>query len=114
MKSPNIKNVAIDGLSASIKAGEIVFRIGGCGSCHVDSGKSDFSQPPLLTGGKIFETKFGQFYSPNISPDKNFGIGSWTLKEFSNAVKHGISPNQEHYYPAFPYNSYKNFFHMIL
>ncbi len=105
-KKFTIKNVPTQDRNLSIKAGETLFKIGGCGSCHEGIESKSDSEPPILSGGKIFKTKFGKFYSPNISPDKEFGIGGWTLKEFSYSLKFGLSPNNEHYYPAFPYSSY--------
>ncbi|MCL4157227.1 UNVERIFIED_CONTAM: hypothetical protein GTU68_027786, partial [Idotea baltica] len=53
-----------------------------------------------------FETEFGTFIAPNISPDPTAGIGSWSPLAFVNAVTRGVSPDGSHYYPAFPYTSY--------
>lgn len=44
---------------------------------------------------------------PNISPDKETGIGNWSTLDFVNAMKRGIGPGGEHLYPAFPYTSYQ-------
>ena len=44
---------------------------------------------------------------PNISPDKETGIGTWTTLDFVNAMKRGIAPGGVHLYPAFPYTSYQ-------
>jgi mono/diheme cytochrome c family protein len=44
---------------------------------------------------------------PNISPDKETGIGNWSTLDFINALKLGIAPGGEHLYPAFPYTSYQ-------
>ena len=43
---------------------------------------------------------------PNITPDKETGIGNWTDDDFLRAMQQGIGKNGEHLYPAFPYNSY--------
>ena len=59
-----------------------------------------------LAGGRALETPFGTFYPPNITPDRQTGIGDWTDEDFLNALWDGISPNGKHYYPAFPYTSY--------
>ena len=85
--------------------GELIFFAAGCGSCHKDPSPS--SPNELMAGGMALETEFGIFFSPNISPDKDYGIGSWNLAEFSNALRKGISPNNTHYYPVFPYTSYQ-------
>jgi mono/diheme cytochrome c family protein len=52
------------------------------------------------------ETPFGTFYAPNISPDTEHGIGSWTKEDFFRALDDGKSPTGENYFPAFPYASY--------
>lgn len=89
---------------ADASAGRIVFFESGCESCHVSPGQSD---PMKLGGGMALATPFGTFYPPNISPDPRDGIGEWTAGRFANALLEGVSPNGEHYYPAFPYSSYR-------
>ena len=37
---------------------------------------------------------------------KEHGIGNWSLDDFSNAVRQGINPQGQHYFPAFPYVAY--------
>ncbi|MFK8035929.1 MAG: cytochrome c [Hyphomicrobiales bacterium] len=92
--------------TASAEAGAYVFSAAGCASCHAAPGaKGD--DKLTLAGGQRFETEFGTFIAPNISPDKSAGIGAWTPLEFANAVTRGVSPNGSHYYPAFPYGSYR-------
>lgn len=76
--------------------GERVFHAGGCAACHGER----------LAGGLEFETPYGTFRAPNISPDAATGIGGWSTLEFVNAVVRGVAPDGRHYYPAFPYPSY--------
>jgi mono/diheme cytochrome c family protein len=57
-------------------------------------------------GGAAIETKYGNFYAPNITKDKETGIGDWTDADFIRALRHGISPIGRNYFPAFPYSSY--------
>src|SRR5690606_33302630 len=49
---------------------------------------------------------FGTFHVPNISPDRQAGIGDWTLAEFGNAMLRGVGRQGDHLYPSFPYTSY--------
>ena len=94
------------GLSAgSAAAGEQVFYAGGCSSCHAVP-KAEGKDNLKLAGGHEFDTSFGVFVAPNISPDTTAGIGGWSLADFANAMKRGIRPDGAHYYPAFPYPSY--------
>ncbi|MEJ8566375.1 cytochrome c [Elongatibacter sediminis] len=77
-------------------AGERLFHAGGCRSCHGER----------LEGGLELSTEYGIFRVPNITPDPVSGIGGWTTLEFVNAMSRGVSPEGQHYYPAFPYASY--------
>ncbi len=85
-------------------AGRIVFFASGCGSCHMSPGQSDLLR---LGGGRAIKTAFGVFYPPNISPDVTDGLGGWSAQDFARAVLLGVSPTGEHYYPVFPYTSYR-------
>ena len=87
-----------------LSRGEYLFRIAGCTACHTDRE----SKGPRLAGGRALNTPFGVFYSPNITPDRKTGIGSWTDAQFLRALKAGIAPDGSNYYPAFPYRSYAN------
>jgi mono/diheme cytochrome c family protein len=78
--------------------GRYVFFAAGCVACHT----ADLT----LAGGRPLETPFGTFYPPNITPSREHGIGSWEGEDFERALRHGINPSGEHYYPAFPYPSY--------
>ena len=97
--------LAANGASAndqSIAAGEYAFRAAGCISCHTDVANKGVE----LAGGRALKTPFGTFYTPNITPDKDTGIGSWSDEEFLRALREGVSPDGDHYYPSFPYTSY--------
>lgn len=85
--------------------GEVMFNAGGCASCHAVPDQSDRTR---LGGGVAVKSPFGTFYAPNISPDPTYGIGKWTDTDFVNAVMHGVSPDGQHYFPAFPYTSYQH------
>jgi mono/diheme cytochrome c family protein len=83
---------------APVERGRYLFVAAGCASCH--------TRDAALAGGKPLETPFGTFFPPNISPEKTQGIGAWSEADFLRALQAGVSPQGEHYYPAFPYTSY--------
>lgn len=96
---------ALPARQPDLENGRTVFWAGGCGSCHAVKGaKGD--DKLALGGGQAFETPFGTFHAPNISPDEANGIGRWSTLDFVNAMQRGLSPDGRHYYPAFPYASY--------
>jgi mono/diheme cytochrome c family protein len=84
--------------------GRTMFLIGGCSSCHAVPEQGDAAR---LAGGLALNSPFGVFYVPNISPDKNDGIGGWSEAQFVTAMVKGTSPAGTHLYPAFPYTSYQ-------
>jgi mono/diheme cytochrome c family protein len=83
-----------------VRRGEYLVHAGGCFSCH--SAKD--GQP--LAGGRALETPFGTFYSPNITPDRETGIGRWSDADFVRALHKGVSPEGRNYFPVFPYPSF--------
>jgi mono/diheme cytochrome c family protein len=86
----------------SVRDGEYIFRASGCYACHTD----DKNKGAPLAGGRALETPVGTFYSPNITPDPDTGIGRWSEADFLRALREGVSPAGAHYYPAFPYPAY--------
>ena len=72
-----------------------------CGSCHTVPGSN---QP--FAGGRAIETPFGNIVAPNITPDPETGIGSWSDEQFDAAIRKGIRHNGSRLYPAMPYNTY--------
>jgi mono/diheme cytochrome c family protein len=89
------------------KRGEYMFAAGGCNSCHAAPDATGEDQLKL-GGGLALETPFGTFHAPNISPDREHGIGGWSMADFVTAMKFGVAPGGTHLYPAFPYTSYQH------
>jgi len=71
-----------------------------CASCHT----ADPSKP--FAGGKRIDTPFGAIYSPNLTPDRETGLGAWSDEDFRRALRNGVAPDGSRYYPAFPYPSF--------
>lgn len=86
-------------------AGEVLYHVGGCISCHKASANSGVTGLP--TGQAPFETPVGTFWPGNLTPDRETGLGSWTAEQFVDAMTRGVSPDRRHYFPAFPYPSYR-------
>ncbi|EKS35601.1 c-type cytochrome [Afipia clevelandensis] len=97
-----VSAAALPAYTPNVANGKAVFDAGGCASCHGVTGEPR----TMLGGGLAIPSPFGTFHVPNISPHKQNGIGNWSEVDFINAVKHGTSPNGEHYYPSLPYGSY--------
>jgi mono/diheme cytochrome c family protein len=96
---------AVPAHTPDLANGEVLFYVGGCLSCHEPA--DDAAEAGLPSGGTAFPTPAGTFYPQNLTPDAETGIGAWTATEFVNAMIGGVSPDGRHYFPAFPYTSYR-------
>ena len=85
---------------AAIERGRYIFHVAGCKECHTQV------EGALLAGGRALETPYGVFYSPNITPHPEHGIGRWSAADLQRALHQGEAPDGGDYYPVFPYPSY--------
>lgn len=83
--------------------GQLIFAAGDCASCHASPGQPDRLR---LGGGLALASAYGTFRVPNISTDPRDGIGRWQAVDLANALLSGVSPQEQHYYPSFPYSSF--------
>src|SRR5580698_4247302 len=83
-----------------VTRGEYIYRLGDCAACHTKPGGK------TLAGGYALVTPLGTIYSTNITPDRDHGIGSYSLTDFARAVRLGVTPDGTRLYPAMPYTSY--------
>jgi alcohol dehydrogenase (quinone), cytochrome c subunit len=86
--------------AASIERGRYLAVAADCTACHTAPGGMPFA------GGFALDSPLGTIYSTNITPDKDSGIGKFTLDDFDRAVRHGIDDEGVTLYPAMPYPSY--------
>jgi hypothetical protein len=109
---------AAKGDGAGAERGAMIVQVGGCNHCHTPwmfdanlgmpvpdmkrmlSGHPADAPDPEGKPGKrdialigptftSFAMPFGIVYTPNLTPDKETGMGSWTEKMFVDAIKNG-------------------------
>jgi mono/diheme cytochrome c family protein len=83
-----------------IARGAYLAKAGDCMACHTTRGGAPYA------GGRAVQTPFGSVVSPNITSDRNAGIGAWTADDFWRALHHGKAKDGRLLYPAFPYPNY--------
>jgi mono/diheme cytochrome c family protein len=83
-----------------VDAGRYVATASDCIACHTAPGGKPFA------GGLAVHSPIGDMYSTNITPDKQSGIGNYSLNAFDRAIRHGIRADGASLYPAMPYPSY--------
>jgi mono/diheme cytochrome c family protein len=84
-----------------IERGRYLAVLSDCASCHTVPGSN---QP--FAGGRPIETPFGNILAPNITPDPETGVGSWSDDAFDAAIRKGLRRNGSRLYPAMPYTAY--------
>jgi mono/diheme cytochrome c family protein len=83
-----------------VARGRYLAKAADCMPCHTStSGKS-------YAGGLKINTPFGVMYSPNITPDRDTGIGTWTFDQFKGAVHSGIRADGKYLYPSMPFDAF--------
>lgn len=87
-------------LGEDVARGKALTEAADCASCHT----ADPAKP--FAGGKRIDTPFGGIYSPNLTPDRDTGIGAWSDGEFYRALHFGVARDGSRYYPAFPYPNF--------
>ncbi len=83
-----------------IVRGAYLARAGNCMGCHTVRGGDAYA------GGRLIQSDFGNFVSPNITSDVKHGIGSWSADDFWGALHNGKSKDGSLLYPAFPFTNY--------
>jgi mono/diheme cytochrome c family protein len=102
MAAPSAWAAAASAPAPLVVQGEYVYRAAGCFGCHTDH--KNHGKP--LAGGRPLATPFGTFYTPNITPDAQTGIGKWSERDFTRALREGLDRSGKQLYPAFPYPAY--------
>jgi mono/diheme cytochrome c family protein len=91
-----------------VARGRYLVRLGGCTDCHTPGhllGKEDITR--YLGGGDVgFEVpELGVFVPPNLTPDNDTGLGSWTKQQIVTAIRTGVRPDGRVLAPIMPWRS---------
>ncbi|MBG0802634.1 cytochrome c [Methylocystis sp. H4A] len=85
----------------------LVDALAACDNCHTPRGAAGYDLSNRFSGGaQTFSDKFYVVRGPNISPDKDTGVGAWTDEELRAAIVDGIGRNGR-LAPVMPSDSYK-------
>jgi mono/diheme cytochrome c family protein len=91
------------------KRGAYLARIMDCGGCHTPgalAGRPDDTK--ALAGSSIGFgiPSVGVFYPPNLTPDRETGLGKWTDAQVIAAIRTGTRPDGRMLAPIMPWRSY--------
>ena len=65
-----------------------------CGNCHTPKGPSGRAiADKEMAGGEVFDAPIFHAIAPNITQDKETGIGNWTDDQIVDAIRNGKRPD---------------------
>jgi mono/diheme cytochrome c family protein len=96
---------------ALVERGKYLVSFGGCNDCHTPGyffGKPDMARH--LGGSEVgFEIAgLGVFHGPNLTPDKETGLGNWTDQQIITAIQTGVRPDGRVLAPIMPWRALAN------
>lgn len=96
----DIQQIKTTDIPEGMSRGKYIATMSDCTACHT----TDESQP--FAGGLAMPLPIGTLYSTNITPDKQTGIGNYSLADFKRVLRQGIRKDGSNLYPAMPYTEY--------
>jgi mono/diheme cytochrome c family protein len=64
-----------------------------CGNCHTPKGPNGDVMEKAFSGGLEFDERPFKVTAPNITPDKETGIGGWSDADIKKLLRTGVRPN---------------------
>jgi mono/diheme cytochrome c family protein len=95
--------------TTEIERGKYLVAFGGCNDCHTPGyflGKPDATR--YLGGSEVgFELPgLGVFYGPNLTPDRETGLGQWSTEDIATAIAKGRRPDGRELAPSMPWQAF--------
>ena len=92
--------------AAMVGRGRYLFTVASCAFCHMNDGSGGFKLSGAYSGGY----GFGTIFVPNITPDKEAGIGGWSDSEIARAIRSGVARDgRPLYWQGMPWDHFSNF-----
>jgi len=101
--------------AVQVERGRYLTDLLGCGSCHTDGALiGEPNAARLLAGSEVgiarsnplVESKPGVVYPANITPDRETGIGDWSVEEIVTLLQSGIDNHDRQTLPVMPWLNY--------
>ena len=79
-----------------------------CGNCHTPRDAANIPIPGMeLAGGREFDIEAGHIIGPNITPDRETGVGNWSVGQIVYALRNGKRPDGTIIGPPMPIELYR-------
>lgn len=100
-----------------LQRGRYMVGLLGCGSCHTDGALVGAPVPSRLLAGSdtgiAYTSPFvddypGVVYPPNLTPDMETGLGSWTMERLVQMIRVGTTDHSSRTIPVMPWPAFVN------
>jgi mono/diheme cytochrome c family protein len=95
---------------STVARGKYLVQFGGCSDCHTPGyflGKPDMTR--FLGGSDVgFKIPPGTFVGPNLTSDKETGLGSWSAEQIVTAITKGERPDGRMLAGIMPWRDFAN------
>ncbi|MEQ8399264.1 c-type cytochrome [Thalassobaculum sp.] len=85
----------------------LVESIAGCGNCHSLQDAGGPIAGKELAGGPLMKEAVFEAYPPNLTPDRETGLGGWSDDEIVRAIREGRSRDGRVMGPPMPFGLYR-------
>jgi mono/diheme cytochrome c family protein len=90
------------GETAVERGAYLVNGVAACGNCHTKQEPDGTPAGPALAGGAALVLPAFTSYPPNITPDRETGIGAWSEEQIVTALRDGRRPDGRLLRPPMP------------
>jgi mono/diheme cytochrome c family protein len=112
-KARPVTDRKFDATEARLARGK--YLIEGVASCFHCHSEHDFKDPEYTrieskkgAGWELPIPELGTIAAPNITPDRETGIGAWTDDEIARAIQEGVSRDGHALFPVMPYMNFRH------
>ena len=89
--------------AAMIRRGQYLFTVASCALCHTNDGSGGLK----VVGG--VDGDVGTIFTPNISSDRDAGLGQWSDAEIARAIRSGVARDgRPLYWQGMPWDHFSN------
>src|SRR3954471_20164878 len=90
------------------RGGYLVNAVMACDGCHTPRGPDGLNMERRFSGGSIvWNAPAYTVHGPNITPDRDTGIGAWSKDDIKRLLTTGVRPNGVPVAPQMPYGFYR-------
>lgn len=101
--------IAPGAANAQADRGAYLAALGGCSHCHTPGhffGKPDMARKLGGSDVAFAIPNLGFFAGPNLTPDKETGLGNWSDAEIEKVLRTGVRPDNRILAPSMPWMDY--------